>query len=238
MSRIKKIASLIALSTMLTACDGELESEEVMVTNSLDNGVVYEEIKYGELKNIFLPGEHVIAMPIKGDVYEESIQYPYITGYKPVGMSAIAYGDSIMFSGGGTILYVNTEEVLAYASGVNEYGEVIFSDFGVPLNMEENKDIEEDYPDICEFNIGEHIISIPFSVDATDNMVQFPVIPGYEIIGMAEVGYGKNSCFFGGGSLLLVNNEVVLCELVTDEEGNKSYSKIGTVKENKTLELE
>ena len=74
------------------------------------------------------------------------------------------------------------------------------------------------------FDIGEHIISIPISkdIDIRNCNVQYDYHPGYEPIGISSSAYGKFDNNFGGGVILYKNIVPVQCYLEDD-----SYTTFG-----------
>lgn len=80
------------------------------------------------------------------------------------------------------------------------------------------------------FDVGQHIISIPISSnqDVRSDIIQYDYYEGYEPVGISLTGYGKVENHFGGGSILYINVEKVLCTSnLVDQDGNYIYNDIG-----------
>ena len=58
----------------------------------------------------FAPGEHIFSIPID-DPTDFNFQYDFHEGYEPIGITTASYGQSMDFTAGSCILYVNTETV-------------------------------------------------------------------------------------------------------------------------------
>ena len=68
----------------------------------------------------YLPGEHIISVPFKGDT--QDLQFEYYDGYEPVGMANSTYGQYSEHTSRGCILYVNTEKVEKEKDNKNVFG--------------------------------------------------------------------------------------------------------------------
>ena len=78
-----------------------------------------------------------------------------------------------------------------------------------------------------EFNVREHIISVPLDKNEKDNY-QVKYYDGYEPIGIATSSFGKYGYNYGGGCILYTNTEKLKC--VKDENGN--YTSFGIPEED------
>lgn len=166
---------------------------------------------------IFEPGEHVVSIPID-DITKEITVYEGHAGYRPVGIN-INYlsADS---ADSGNMLFVNTIEVQATSTGIDEHGNKIYEDFGTPINY--TYDSNEN-----EYDVGQHIITVPCDCDDKLNIEYYD---GYNIAAIARTYIGEGN--EKDGCILYVNNEPV--EYVYDET-NKSY--FGTpIEKGKVLE--
>lgn len=166
-------------------------------------------------------GKHVISVPLSDeyDLARENYQFQSISGYEPIGLT-------LKGKTGGAILYSNKKEVNCISSAVNEDGNYYYGDFGTPIDNSEDEYTKKE-PN--EFNIGEHIISVPMNNCSTDENIQYDLPEGYEIVGIATSSYGKYSNY-SGGALLYKNVVPVKCHL---EE--KGYTSFGTPIENEKV---
>lgn len=164
--------------------------------------------------DVFAPGEHIISVPYQEVIKERNAQMPYHEGYEVLSLS-------MDFGGRGSILYVNTDTVICTATGMNEEGNYVYSDFGTP----QNPVIHEENDGITIFDTGEHVIAKPIS-NPTDDNQQYPTQEGYEVIGM-DFYTTNTSGFYGGGWVLYRNTTPVVC-VKTDGE----YNTFGTPIEN------
>ena len=149
-------------------------------------------------------GEHIVLVPLEEDPRYEVKEYEPHIGYKPVGISSSAYGRDNNLYGDGYIMYVNTEEVIAHPTETDKDGNLIYKDFGYPINYVTSD--ETVYT--IEYQPGEHIVSIPFS-EYQQYDLYFTSYDGYEPVGLATTGYGKDGFHEGGGCILYTNTETV-----------------------------
>lgn len=172
---------------------------------------------------IFNEGEHIISIEID-DPTQEKIQYEYHPGYKPVGISTEAYGHYSYSFGKAHMLYVNEYPVKCRPTYQKE-SELFYTDFGEPLKYEREK--TESGSSWKEFNIGEHILSIPLEGNEIDDY-QVKYYDGYEPIGIATSALGKYSYTYVGGCILYTNTEKVKC---TKDNDTDSYTTFGIPEE-------
>lgn len=163
-------------------------------------------------------GEHIISVPIENDIRHGNVQYEYHEGYEPIGISVTAYGQSVDIYGGGVIIYSNVEEVECSSNQINN-DKYLYLDFGTPLYHDKNTYKSND--DVKEFDIGEHIISVPIESDIRFNNSQYEYHEGYEVIGIATSAKGKSVNSFGGGVLLYKNTIPVRC--TREDNGYTSF---------------
>lgn len=172
----------------------------------------------------FAPGEHIVAMPID-DPTKEVKTYEGHIGYKPVGISTTAYGQTDYKYDRGYILYENVVDVNAQATGIDKDGHLVYTTFGTPVEVQYNIKGQNEY------NAYEHIVSVPYSGFNTSD-IQIEYHDGYEVAGIGTSSYGKNYNHDGGGCILYVNTEPV--EYVYDEE---TQTYFGTpIEKQKVLE--
>lgn len=159
-------------------------------------------------------GEHVISAPIseKIDLSKKNYQFENISGYEPIGLT-------IKGRTGGAILYSNKKEVCCTSDKVNKDGKYYYLDFGTPIDNNEHGYTKKE-PN--EFNVGEHILSVPMNYSSMDENLQYDLPEGYEIVGIATSSYGKYSSNTGG-ALLYKNVVPVKCHL--EENGYTSFGQ-------------
>ena len=153
---------------------------------------------------LFESGEHIIAVPID-DPRHEIVEYETHIGYEPVGISASAYSRDNNVFGDAYILYENNCEVIAHPTSKDKDGNVYYSDFGYPVEYNDEDTKETAYT--IEYLPGEHIVSVPFSPYVES--LQFDYYDGYEPVGIATTAYGKENYHPGGGCILYTNTEKV-----------------------------
>lgn len=176
----------------------------------------------------FNEGEHIISIPIENDIRSSNAQYEYHPGYAPVGISVTAYGRGANNFGGGAIIYSNTEKVECSSNLIDETGNYLYLDFGVPIEYQ--KQGEHLSNEVKKFDVGEHIISVPIEEDNRSDNFQYEFHEGYEIIGMATSAFGRQANNFGGGVLLYKNIVPVRCNLNDD-----GYTTFGIVIEKEKI---
>lgn len=166
-------------------------------------------------------GEHILSVPIleSEDVRLKNYQYEYHPGYDVVGISLTSYGQHSNNFGGGSIVYVNNEEVDCSTNLKDQDGNYVYLYFGTPINNRETRENNN------EFGVGEHIISVPImeTDDNRENEVQYEYHEGYVVVGISTSAYGKNGNVFGGGVILYKNVVPVVCSLSED-----GYTTFGT----------
>lgn len=151
----------------------------------------------------FEPGKHVISVPMPDTIDEGIIQLENYPGYEIIGMSCGSYGKSVGHYAGGAVLYVNTVPVICETSLYDENGNLAYLDFGTPLDY--NDTITEDDCDIHDFDIGEHVISVPIEEDITTYNNQYECPEGYEVIGISVSTYGQSVGHYDTGIILYKN---------------------------------
>lgn len=190
----------LALSSVLSisALSGCGESE---IKNY--NSSQYTEEVGSTVTKEFAPGEHYVSIPMSEDITKEVTEITSPPGYEVMSVSHSSFGQTTDRFAGGTILYVNTEPVLCETNLYSEDGEVPFLYFGTPVNQDNTK-TNNDY--IREFGIGEHVLLVPFTEDATMYNNQYFYHEGYEIIGISVSAYGKTTDRFATGLVIYKNN--------------------------------
>lgn len=205
----------LVMATSFSGCSGKTKPTEIVAEN-------YDEKE-------FSIGEHIISIEID-DPTLEKIQYEYHKGYKAVGISTEAHGQYSYNFGKAHMLYVNEYPVKCRPTYQRDE-EMLYTDFGTPVDYVE-KETKSSH-DWKEFNVGEHIISIPLEESYIDNF-QITSHDGYEPIGIATSSYGKYSNISGGGCILYTNTQKVKC-LKDDDSDN--YTSFGIpVEDTKSLQ--
>lgn len=164
---------------------------------------MYYEEKGIEFTKEFDVGEHIISVPLEDDISEKPMQIAAHPGYDIKGISTSAYGQSFSYYAGGAIVFSNDEVVECKSNLYDENGNYVYLNFGTPLNYEERNEDSND--DIREFDVGEHILSIPIENDISENNVQYEYHEGYEVVGIAISAYGKSFSYYAGGAILYKN---------------------------------
>lgn len=161
-------------------------------------------------------GEHIISVPIstENDIRENNVQYEYHPGYEPIGISLNAWGLYHNYFDGGSIIYSNTEEVECSSNSIDKDGNYICTNFGTPIYY--NKEGYDSNNNTKEFDIGEHIISVPINEDNRLEQFQYDYHEGYEVVGIATSSWGGYHNYFAGGVLLYKNITPVQCALTDD----------------------
>lgn len=216
MSKYDRIKAMILALIMMASLSG-CDKEEAVENDNKENTIYYN------------AGEHIISIPINEDVRHSNCQYEYHPGYEVVGISVSSYGYMDNTYAGGSILYVNTDEVLCTSNIVDDNGNYLYLNFGKPTNFVKTDDTNKP---IKEFDIGEHIISVPIHNDARLDDYQYEYHDGYEVVGLALSSYGITDSNFGGGVLLYKNVKPVNCSL--NDSGYTSFG-IPLEKENSRL---
>lgn len=206
-------------STGFTGCgSNKYDGNELVISQSVQNLE----------KKIFDVGEHIISVPIKNPTSEIK-QYNYHEGYKVVGIATANYAYNF---GGACLIYENEYPVECYSSITDKSGNHIYETFGNPIDFYVDKTNKTSYTK--DFNIGEHIISIPIK-NPTSKAKQYEYYEGYEVVGIATANYGYN---FGGACILYVNNQPVTCTLTEIKNNQELYLTFGVpVEKEKTKTL-
>ena len=157
------------------------------------------------VEKVFEPGEHLVVIPIE-DPTEKEMLYEKHIGYKPVGICASKYGQTISIYYDGYMVFENIVEVKAPATNVDEKGNCLYETFGEPVNYEVS--LNEN-----EYDAYEHIISVPYEIE--QGQLQFEYKDGYEIVGVSTTARGKTIGTNSGGCILYTNTEPVRCEDTT-----------------------
>lgn len=169
-------------------------------------------------------GQHVISVPISDTNYitNKNYQFEGHPGYEPIGIS-LKSNDS------GAILYKNVEEVQCTTDYISKDGKYCYSQFGTPISTDKD-DFSKKEPN--EFNVGEHILSVPIKYCPMDEELQYEVPEGYDIAGIAISTSGKYSNYHGG-AILYKNVVPVNCHL--DDDGYTTFGKPIEKEKVKTL---
>lgn len=221
------VASCIFLTSMLAVGTSAVGLMILDSENEKNNSQI-EEIDEEQTK-VFEIGEHLLSVPIDNPT-KEIIQYDYHPGYKPVGITVASYGQYGARDGGSCILYTNETEVECRSNKTNGE-EYIYDTFGFPMDYEKQESSET--LTTKEFDVGEHIISIPID-DPTDARTQFEFHDGYEPVGVASAKYGRYGGSYAGGCILYVNVEPVTCEKTADDN---VYLTFGTPTEKELIKV-
>ena len=223
----------IRLKAMLLSGSIALTSTSLAGCSNKDNSTGSNQEIVSEVTTThFGIGEHIISVPIspKNDIRFSNVQYDYYPGYEPIGISLTATGKYTNSFGGGAIIYSNVEEVECTSNLVDKNGNYLYLEFGTPMY------IESEYGsngNIKEFNVGEHIISIPIDEDNRSNNFQYEYHEGYEVVGIATTATGQYTNIYGGGVLLYKNITPVKCT-----RGDNGYTSFGIpleIEKTKTL---
>ena len=170
--------------------------------------------EYKEL-GIFEPGEHIVSIPVD-DITDKITVYEGHIGYKPIGINVNSLSEEINDSG--TIVFVNTTEVKAKTTGISDSGDILFEDFGTPINY--NYELSSN-----EYEIGQHIISVPCDCGDKSGIEEYN---GYNIVGIVRTTFCDNVEY--DGCILYANEEPV-------EYNNETNSYFGTpIEKQKVLE--
>ena len=224
----------IRLKAMLLAGAIALTSASLAGCNNKNNSTGSNQEIVSEVTTTYFGiGEHIISVPISpnNDIRFSNVQYDYYPGYEPVGISITAHGREDNDFGGGAIIYSNVQEVECSSNLVDKNGNYLYLDFGTPTYTD-----EEEYGsnnNIKEFDVGQHIISVPISQDNRFDQFQYEYHDGYEIVGIATSAHGMYDNDFGGGVLLYKNITPVKCTRV-----DNGYTSFGTpleIEKTKTL---
>ena len=170
---------------------------------------VKDEVAESETK-FFAPGEHIISMEIEKPIRRTPAQYENHKGYKVLSYDA----DSTT----GIISFVNTEPVICEATGIDENGGYVYTDFGI---LEEKSEPKEEIDGYEVFGVNEHILLIPIT-DHRNYNYQYTNVDGYEIIDIVFYESGKTPVYSGSWALY-TNNVPVKCQKVQGE-----YTEFGT----------
>lgn len=191
---------------------------------------------------VFYPGEHIVSVPIaiNNDVRKHVYRFSSHKGYEPVKIFIAAAGDDNSFAGG-YIIYQNTETVKCTSNKVSSEhdsaGDYIYDKFGSPVYSD-----EDDKYNIKkgEFDVGEHIISVPIGMDQfdIDNFNKNKEHEGYTLIDVCGTLYGDNSSF-GGACALYKNNVPIITNKVNSKYSSyDNYEEFGyPIEKDKTKVL-
>ena len=190
----------------------------------------------------FHPGEHIISKKIgniteedKNNKYNEITQIEYHEGYKCVGLgiSVDTYSrSSSTFFDEACIVYINEYEVECKSTGVDEYGNAVYTDFGKSKSFKSSSYHEID--DEKEFAAGTHILAVPVK-NPDDIDVQYTYHEGYELVDVALTGYWYTD---NEAIAVYVNTQNVKCKKTwtNEDTGESEFHEFGTpIENNKTL---
>lgn len=204
------LAGAIALTgTTSTGCSSNSHNSDELITTEISQN--YE-------SKVFNVGEHIISVPIK-DPTSKIKQYDYHEGYKVVGIATSNYEHTF---GGACIIYENEYPVECYSTSVDKNGTHIYENFGHPIDFYRGETNKTETTK--DFNVGEHIISIPIKNPTSENK-QYEYHEGYTVAGIATSKLGHT---FGGACLLYVNTQPVTCTLTKNEDNVELYLSFGT----------
>lgn len=221
-----RLKALAFAGVMAATCVGITGCKNKSTSDTSSQAIVIE-----KSTKEFGVGEHIVSIPITDDIRLKTVQHEFHPGYEPVGISLTAYGRYTNTFGGGAIMFANTEEVECTSYSLGSDNNYIYSDFGTPVyGVKANNDSKES---IKEFDVGEHIISVPMKIDNRTNQVNYEYHEGYEIVGVGTTSYGMYTNSFGGGVILYVNTTPVKCAL--QDEGYTSFGVPKESEKTKTL---
>lgn len=170
----------------------------------------YTEEKGFEYTRQFDRGEHIISVPLENNIGECITQLEYHPGYEVVGITTSIYGRFSPSFAGGVVVYQNVETVECSSNIYDENGEFVYLNFGLPLDYEEEVKISED---VCEFDIGEHIIAVPLEGNVINQNTQYEYHEGYEVVGINLAAYGEFSPSYTGGVIVYKNTMPVIVKI-------------------------
>ena len=209
----KKIkAALLAAFLMLTltACSKKNYTEEDRIRIESSDDYLRHEIGIGE---------HIISIPLGENPLKEVMQIDYHPGYKIVGIGAVS--DKISFDGA-CLLFVNRYPVICHGSGLDNDGNIIYSNFGEAIGYVKPEEVKSKF--LKKFYEGEHILCVPIVEDPIKENKQYPYHEGYEVVGIATT---CDELSFDGACLLYVNNVPVTCSLTKEKDGKEYYLTFG-----------
>ena len=210
----------IRLKAMLIAGMMCLTSSTLTGCGSKDNKS--EDLNAPESTVCFDVGEHIISVPIEENFKFDNFQHEYYEGYEPVGISLATHASFLGSTNvKGTIIYSNVEEVNCSSSLIDEDGNYLYLDFGTPLYYSYDENDFKSKGNIKEFDIGEHIISVPITEDNRNNNMQYDYHEGYEVVGMATTMSSDFPTVFDG--VLLYKNIIPVKCLLKDN----GYTEFG-----------
>lgn len=175
--------------------DTSLDDENL--ENYFETTVAYDP---EQIEVTFAPGEHIVAVTIDDPLGEPTV-YKGHPGYKPIGVSASAYGEYISSYHAGYMLFENTVEVKTTATDTDSKGNYIYNNFGTPVDYESKSYGANSY------DAYQHIIAMPFIPNGPRTQIES--IAGYEIVGVATAAYGRYGGSSAGSCILYVNIEPV-----------------------------
>ena len=190
-------ASAIGLFTLLV--DDNFDNQDTKIDHVSDYSC--EEVNSSSYKE-FAKGEHIITEDITYIRERKSVfQLPYHEGYKLEGITGTKRN--------AIALYVNTEDVIAFPTGVGKTNEEVYDTFGVCVN----RDKRDNNDDSMIFQPGEHILAIPIEKPGSSNH-QFECPDGYYA---EDVTYFGDNRFIDGAYIIYTNDTEVKCK--KDEDG-------------------
>lgn len=224
--------TILLTSSSLAGCSKKNSKDKDSNTKEDSAIIVQDSTKYFDI------GEHIISIPIDSDesshlvpihkVFSEVKQYEYHEGYKAVGIAVSCHAYSY---GGACIIYENEYPVECHSTSIDENGNSIYKDFGRPIDFQREETTKTS--NTKDFNIGEHIISIPIK-DPTSEAMQYEYHEGYEVIGIATSDYAYD---FGGACILYVNTQSVTCTITESSDNQELYLSFGIPLEKETIRI-
>lgn len=85
---------------------------------------------------------------------------------------------------------------------------------------------QEENAQTKEFDIGEHILSVPID-DPRKEVKQYEYHPGYKPIGITADSYGPYGASYGGACILYINETEVECRSIKIKDGEYVYDTFG-----------
>ena len=195
------LAAFIALT--LSSCSKKHYTEEDRLR--IESSEEYNRKEYGA-------GEHIVSIDINNRT-KGNKQYDYHKGYRVAGL-AMHYDSHIPYDI--ALVYENDYPVECKGSSLDDYGNIIYADFGEPIGYEEKEEIKTKFLKL--FNPGEHILSVDVD-NRTKGNKQYEYHEGYRVAGVAmrwdsHIPYDI--------TVLYVNTEPVICA-ITEVKDNKEY---------------
>ena len=218
--KLLALAVACVLGTSMCACASDQE------TSYIYEGNYYSDTGSVSTKKVFEPGEHIISVAA-GDKDDYIIQYDSHAGYKCVGMGVSSYGELFYNFGGSCLLFVNDEEVEAYANDMDYNGKFAYENFGTPVNPSGEFNYVSDTEKV--FNVGEHILVIQVDEDPTQDLFQYQYHEGYEVADLSTTAHGQYGYAFGNAYIVYTNTVPVKCPITyTNDNGEPECLAFGT----------